>query len=197
MEQIMHLINLVDENHKVIEYKSYEDVFNNWYVFRKKLYAVRVEREIILTDLRIKRLENVQRFSNEHDTFNITRHTPEEKTISILTTNKYNIFNHKLLDNPQFTNVKELTQLITKKEHGASYDYLLRLRYKELQEEAYKKREEKIKKLREQLKYLTEDMGLFIGAKIWLTEIDELTKAIEEGIRTAWKYGEDEYQYEN
>ena len=197
MEPIIHLINLVDENHTVVEYKSYEDVFNHWYGFRKKLYGVRVEREIILTDLRIKMLENIQRFSGEHDSFNITKYTAEEKTISILTNNGYDIFNHKLLENPQFTNIKELITLITKKDHGANYDYLLRLRYSELQEESFKKRDEKIKELRERLKYLTEDMGLFTGAKIWLSEIDDLTKAIEEGVRTAWKYGDDEYQYEN
>jgi DNA topoisomerase-2 len=197
MEPIHHLINLVDENHRVKEYSAYEDVFNDWFVFRKKLYEVRVRREIILTDLRIKMLNNIQNFSSQHDEFKITKNTKNETTIKILKENRYDIFNHKLLANPQFTNVDELVKLITDERYGANYEYLLGLRYRELQEEPYEKRRQKIIELEKLLKYLTEDMGLFVGAKIWLCELDELEKAIEEGVRTSWKYGEDEYQYDD
>jgi DNA topoisomerase-2 len=196
MEPIHHLINLVNEEHRVIEYPTYEAVFNDWYVFRKRLYAIRVEREIILTDLRIKMLQNIQRFSTQHDSFNITKNTKEETTIAILKENGYDIFNHRLLENPQFTNVKELVKLITEEEHGANYEYLLLIQYRELQEGPYKKREEKIKELLERMEYLTTDMGLFVGAKIWLHELDELVKAVAEGINSGWKYGEDEYRFE-
>jgi DNA topoisomerase-2 len=197
MEPIHHLINLVDENHRVKEYSTYEDVFNDWYEFRKKLYSVRVEREIILTDLRIKMLENIQRFSSQHDSFNITKDTEESQTIQILHDNNYDIFNHKLLESPQFTLVNKLVSLITDKNYGADYKYLINLRYRELQKKPYEDRAKKIQELRERLKYLTEDMGLFVGAKIWLCEIDELEKAVDEGVKTGWKYGEDEYRYEN
>lgn len=195
-EPIHHLINLVNENHEVVEYTTYESVFDDWFRFRKNLYAVRVEREIILTNLEIKMLENMQRFSSEHDSLDITKKTKLTTAISKLSKAKYDVFNHTLLENPRFTNLKELVELITEEKHGASYTYLLRMGYFELVEEGYNKRAKQIEDLKDRLRYLQDDEDMFVGAKIWLKELDELETSIRKGIETKWFYGENNYNFE-
>ncbi len=196
-EPIYHHINLVNEKHEVVEYKSYEDVFNDWFEFRKNLYAVRVERELILIDLEVKMLQNMQRFSKNHDKYGITNKTTEDAANAVLKKEKYDIFNHTILENPRYTSVQLLRDLVTLAEHGASYDYILRMSYRDLTENAYTKREAKIAELLERKQYLIDDDGLFVGAKIWLLELDELEAAIQEGLASDWFYGENEFTFED
>lgn len=189
-------INLVDENGEVVEYASYEDVFNDWFSYRKELYTTRVDREIILKNLERELLLEIQRFSREHDSYKITNKTTEEQFIALMTKNKYKIFNDTLLYNPKFTDLASLYDQITKAEYGASYNYLFNLRYRELQEAAYKKREEELAKIDERLNYLQDSQGMFKGAKIWLHELDELEEIVKKGIETSWTYGELNYTFE-
>lgn len=196
-EPIHHHINLVNEKHEVVEYKTYEDVFNDWFEFRKKLYAVRVERELILNDLEVKMLRNMQRFSKNHDNYGITNKTSEEAANAILKKEKYEIFNHTVLENPKYTSIEVLRDTIMLEEYGASYDYILRMSYRDLTENAYNKREARIQELLERKQYLIDDDGLFVGAKIWLVELDELEKSIQDGLTSEWFYGENEYTFDD
>jgi DNA gyrase/topoisomerase IV subunit B len=195
-EVIHHHINLVNWKQEVVEYKNYEDVFDSWFAFRRNLYAIRVERELILNDLEIKMLQNMQRFSISHDTYGITNKISEDEASVILKTHKYDILNHVLLESPKFTSVKKLIELITLAKHGASYDYLLRMSYRDLTEDAYTKRDKKIKELQNRQVYLRDETGSFPGAKIWLKELEELESAITSGMATGWFYGENEYTFE-
>ena len=196
-EPIYHLINLVNDKNEVVEYTSYEDVFNDWYAFRKNLYAVRIERELILIDLEILMLKNMQKFSKLSDTYGITNKTSEAATIEILKKEKYIIFNHTILENPRFTSVQLLKDLILLEKHGATYEYILRMTVRDLTENAYNKREARIAELLERKKYLIDDEGLFPGAKLWLVELDELEKVIHEGLASEWFYGENNYKFED
>ena len=190
-------INLVNERGEVVEYKRYEDVFNDWFNFRKELYGIRVERESILNNLEIEMLKNMQRFSLEHDRYAITSKTPIDMAESIIRKNKYKLFNCTLLENPKYTSVKELILLITSEEHGASYEYLLSMSYRDLTQNAFEKREKRIKELEERQKYLLDETGIFKGAKIWELELNELEKSIEKGIESEWCYDEKEYKFED
>ena len=187
-------INLVNEKGEVVEYDTYEKVFDDWFVYRKNLYAVRIEREIILCKLNIKMLENIQRFSKNHDTYKITNKTTEEMANKIFEDNSYDKFNHSVLESPKFTNVSELIKLIT--ETDASYDYLLKLSYRDLTYINFNKRDEKIKEYKERVKYLEDETGKFKGSKIWLKELDELDAAIKQGLTSEWFYGENEVKFE-
>ena len=52
-----------------------------------------------------------------------------------------------MLKNPKYSSVKELTLLIISAEHGANYNYLLNMSYRDLTEEAYNKRDAQINQL--------------------------------------------------
>lgn len=195
-DPIYDRINLINNKGEVVEYKSYEDVLTDWFQFRKDLYKARVEREIILIDLELKMLRNIQKFSRDHGKYKISNKTADEEAIVILADNKFDMFNQTVLDNPKYTSVKELISLITKAENGASYDYLLKLSYRDLTETAYNKREKTIADLENRMKYLTDDSGAFIGATIWKLELDELEAVIKAGIETEWMFGDGDYKFE-
>lgn len=196
-EPIYHHINLVNEKHEVVEYKSYEEVFDAWFEFRKNLYAVRIERELIITDLEISMLQNMQRFSQNHNSYGIANEISAEKASDILKKNKYEIFNHTVLENPRYTSVEVLRDTIRLEEYGASYDYILTMSYRDLTENAYAKRKSRIAELLERKQYLIDDDGMFPGAKIWLLELLELETAIQAGLASDWFYGENDYTFES
>lgn len=201
-EPIHDHINLVDDKGNVIEYKSYEQVFDDWFNYRKDLYAVRIDREIILNDLEIKMLQNMQRFSKEHDGYGITKKTSIEKAIEIISEKKYEIFNRSLLENPKYSTVEELVLQVTSADYGANYNYLLDLSYKDLTEGAYQKRDKRIEELKQRQMYLRDEDGspqkeLFKGARMWLKELDELEDAIKKGMASDWFYGENQFTFDN
>lgn len=196
-EVIKHRINLIGQNNEVIEYKTYEDVFDDWFEYRKKLYKMRIEREIILINLMLKMLLNMQKYSKEHDKYHITNKTTEEEAISIIKENGYQMFNHTLLENPKYTSINILNELITKEEYGASYDYLLNMRDRDKTEETFLKRQEKINELKDKLNLLSDKNEKFKGSNIWLKELEELNEAIKKGIASDWFYGENKYTFED
>jgi DNA topoisomerase-2 len=190
-EAIHHRINLIGIDGNVSEYKKYEEVFNDWFGHRARLYKVRIDREIILLELMINMLENMQRYSREHDDYHIGRKTTLEQAVEIIQKNKYAPFNDDLLRNPKYTEVTQLRALITLSENGANYDYLLNMRDRDKTEQSYMKRQAEIDKLKKRLESLR-DNGEFEmpGSKIWLQELEELEIAIIEGRKTKWLYEE-------
>lgn len=195
-EPMYDRLNLVSSEGEVVEFATYEDVFMEWFRFRRDLYEIRIKRERILIDLEIMMLKEMQRFSREHDDYAITSKTSEEKAIAILHKNKYPVLNKTLIDNPKFTSLQMLFDLITKEEHGANYTYLLGMSYKTLTEDSYSKRQKRIEELLARRKYIeTDEDEPFVGSKIWLHELDELEKAINDGINSEWFYGENNYRF--
>jgi hypothetical protein len=158
---------------------------------------MRIEREIILINLMLKMLLNMQKYSKEHDKYHITNKTTEEKAISIIKENGYQMFNHTLLENPKYTSINILNELITKEEYGASYDYLLNMRDRDKTEETFLKRQEKINELKDKLNLLSDKNEKFKGSNIWLKELEELNEAIKKGIASDWFYGENKYTFED
>ena len=193
---IQNDINLINANGEVICYKNYEDVFNDWFVFRKELYEKRIEREIILIDYEIKMLQNMQRFTEKHASYEIKK-LSEDQFCELLAAEKYEIFNSAMINNPKYTEIKELINMITKAKFGATYKYITDARYNEFTETGVKKRNKRIAELQERRNYLIDDTGAFPGAKIWLLELDELEKAIKFGLETNWTYGENDYVFQD
>jgi len=188
-------INMIDENGSVVEFKKYEKVLDHWFPIRKQLYADRIDRHIILTNLMIKYLKNIIKFTKHHQTYNITPKSTEEEVNKILTENKYDTFNETLLKSPKYTEIKELENyIINNTALGTSYDYLVNLRYKDMIESTCKKREKSVEEYKDKLKNLLLDDGsgkMFKGGLTWLRELDELESAITDGIKLGWSYGKD------
>jgi DNA topoisomerase II len=194
---VVEFMNLVNEHDEVVEYKSYEDIFNDWFTFRKDLYAVRIDREILLNDLELLMLKNQQMFSKNHVKYNITSKTDIARLTEILSENKYSLINKSLLDSPKYTELNLLKEYITEPKHGACYNYLIDMGYRDLTEESYNKRDLRIKEIETRQMYLKKETGSFKGAKIWELELNELEQAIKEGQSTDWFYGENIYIFDD
>lgn len=189
-------LNLVNGKNEVVEYKSYEEIFDYWYEYRKNLYEIRIKREFLINSLMLKMLLEIQKFSKTHDKYNITNKTSEDKLNKILEDNKYLKFNKTILMNPKFEDIEILENLIMSPDCGATYDYLINLTYRDLTKNAYNKRNEQIEKLKNRQELLSDNSGKFPGANIWLREIEELELAINEGVKTRWQYNDGGYKFE-
>jgi hypothetical protein len=68
--------------------------------------------------------------------------------------------------------------------------------YRDLTEREYAKRQARIDELMKRQKYLQDSDDVFVGAKIWLAELDELEEVIAKGLESNWLYGENNYVFE-
>lgn len=188
-------INMISVDGSVHEFKKYEHVIDMWFPVRKQLYADRIDRHIILTSLMIVYLKNIIRFTKSHQKYDITPKTTIDAVNEILKKNKYDTFNSTLLHSPKYTEISELGKLIINNiQSGTSYEYLIKLSYRDMIECACKRREKQLSEYEDKLKELELDNGsdgMFKGGKTWIKELDEVEKVINEGITLGWAYGKD------
>jgi hypothetical protein len=200
---------MIDINGCVRQYKLYSYVVNEWFETRKKLYEERIARAVVLSKLLIKYLKNIIRFSKERDSYGITNKTPEKKFNEILAKNNYDKFNKSLLSSPKYTSVSDLeSAIVTKPEEkwdedmGTSYEYIITLTYRQLLEEACKKRREELDGEKARLKELLADCPeinkdvQFKGQNTWLKELDALEPIIEQGVSRGWGYVKNKPRFE-
>jgi hypothetical protein len=188
-------INMIAVDGSVKEFKNYESVINMWFPIRKQLYSDRIDRHIILASLMILYLKNIIRFTKVHQEYNITPKTTMDAVNDILKKNKYDTFNATLLHSPKYTEISELSKnIINNISLGTSYEYLIKLSYKDMIECACVKRDKQLQEYEDKLKELNLDIGgakSFKGCKSWIKELNEVEKVIEEGISLGWSYGKD------
>ncbi len=188
-------INMIGVDGSVLEFKKYEHVIDTWFPVRKHLYSERIDRHIVLTNLMIVYLKNIIRFTKSHQEYTITPKTSIEEVNKILAKNKYDTFNDALLHSPKYTSASELKKIIINNiPQGTSYEYLVKLSYRDMIDAACAKRKKQLAEFEQKLKDLQLDDGsgnIFKGGKTWLREIDELEATIQDGIKLGWFYGKD------
>lgn len=189
-------INMVDENEKVVEFASYAPIIDHWFVLRKRLYAERIDREIVLTTLKILYLRNVIRFTSNHQDYGITPRTTRDRVDKILRDERYDTFNQALLISPKYTKTSEIRPLMLSSP-GSTYNYLINLRYSDMIEEACVGRDRELSEMESHLRKLNMDLGsedtpggLPKGGMAWMAELNELEQTINLGMSAGWDYGE-------
>jgi DNA topoisomerase-2 len=185
-------INYIGENGSVVEYKTYEDVLDNWFGVRKVLYGDRIKRQITLLELRVRCLENIIRFSKTYEKYKITTNMDLKTAEATLTTDKYDKFDKTFLNDPKFTKTSQIKKLAL---FGinSSYTYLLDMRMSDMLKSRAKTREEKLVAMKLELKRLSldnkEDTATFPGKNTWLSELSDLEETIDLGLKIGWRYG--------
>lgn len=183
--KLNHHINLYNINNTVKEYKKYSDVIYDWFKVRKEFYIKRVERELILLKYKIIVLENIIRFIENHEKYNISKKS-DKIANEILKSNEYVELNKSTIDSPGTIANKDLEYNIL--HNGESYDYLLNLSYRKMNDAAYKNNNDKLKELKKLYKYY---MQKDIYKTIWVEEIDRLYIELDKGFKEGF-YKEDE-----
>lgn len=183
--KLSHNINFYQINNAVKEYKNYEDVIKDWFYIRKECYFKRIERELILLKYKIIMLENIIRFIENHEKYNISKKS-DLIANKILKENNYIELNTSIITNPGLYSNDKLEYNITLV--NQSYDYLLNLSYRKMNDNSYNNNKNKLKELKDLLKYYQQND---IYKEIWIQEIDSLNKELKDKFKNGF-YQEDE-----
>jgi DNA topoisomerase-2 len=183
--KLSHHINFYQINNAVKEYKNYETVIMDWFYIRKDCYIKRIDRELILLKYKIMMLENIIRFIENHEQYNISKKS-DSIANTILKDNCYIKLNTSIINSPGLLCNEDLENHILN--INQSYDYLLNLSYRKMNDQSYENNKKKLKELQKQLKYYQQP-GIY--KEIWIGEIDSLHKELKDKFKNGF-YQEDE-----
>jgi DNA gyrase/topoisomerase IV subunit B len=183
--KLSHHINLYQINNAVKEYKNYETVIMDWFYIRKDCYIKRINRELILLKYKIMMLENIIRFIENHEKYNISKKS-DSIANTILKDNSYIKLNTSIINSPELLCNEDLENHILN--INQSYDYLLNLSYRKMNDQSYENNKKKLTELQKQLKYYQKS-GIY--KEIWINEIDALYKELKDKFKNGF-YQEDE-----
>jgi DNA topoisomerase-2 len=185
-------INMINHQNMVREFDNYVDVMKYWFPLRRALYVKRIERNILLLELRIMYWNNILLFINMDavDEINIDKKALVVR-IGILKRAKFVEFNKTNLLSPKYLKASELKNHILKLD--ASYKYIDDITIGQKSGPAVKRLEEKIKALEDELDKLRNTTW----KKLWLEELDKFEAIVKEGIRTKWLFGIRQHIFKN
>jgi hypothetical protein len=179
---------MINREGQVQTFNSYEQIFDDWFIYRKAMYEKRLGRELILLRIRIELLVNKERYSAEHMKYKISKEMTEEEAIERIKKAKYTAINESKLNAPRHTAVDQLERAILGE--SASFDYLLNMRDRDKTSQSSAKRLAEIEECRRLIEAIEDPSQQFIGAAVWLAELAELESAIDRGRDTKWLYAE-------
>lgn len=182
-------LNFMGIGNQVRSVSSYEDVLIEWFPVRAEHYRLRIDRELTLMRLQTTRLRNIIRYIRD-DTLKL----PTRKIavmVEMLTKADYDRVDIRRLSSPDFMPTGELTETILRGA-GSGYDYLLDLSDKAKSEERLQEYVSDLDRITAEANELENkaNQGRFYGAVVWTEELARLREIIEEGFKTAWKFGD-------
>jgi DNA gyrase/topoisomerase IV subunit B len=184
-------LNVILDDGSVFESNNYSEILDMWFVARKELYIQRIQRQIIIIELKIIRLKEMNKFSDLYDDLEIDRKTTMKAVDKKLTDAKMLPMDSTLLMSPGYIKNDEIEDLVLRGD--TSFTYLINMRIRDMSEEGNKSRLAKIKALTAELKNVKKDNltsgSKFPGQKAWLSELDNLVKVVKAGTASDWNFG--------
>ncbi len=173
-------LNLVGTQGQVIEFDSYEAIWELWFAERLKLYKRRIERCVVRYSAFVTYYENLVRYIR--DPFRMaTMSVPDME--ARLSTEGYVRIDRARLFRLTFDKTGELHDIIFGS--TASYDYLIDLSDRKKSAAALATAEAELEAARLDLaKYSQADAPY----TVWLDELAAVMESVETGIATQWKY---------
>ncbi len=180
-------LNMIDAAGDVISFGTdYQAVIEYWFAIRKEVYEKRVAREMCLNRLRLAIIVNTIKYCREYD----FERRPEGEANDILTDLGIKAINVDAIRHPGTRDNETLEACISDYPEGDNdYEYLWKMSIRDARSQ------ERISRLeRDALKMTMENAwyesrargGRFLGANIWLDEVDTLEKALKEGQAVNW-----------
>jgi len=183
MKRMTKFLNVLGDNDRVLECKTYKSIFNIWYDMRYKTYVKRHARECVLRRLRLVYYNLVVRFVEDHKKYDFSV-LDEKKAIVLFEQDNYPIINKQVLDSPGLIPTEQIEERVYGT--GASYNYLFSIGPRQRMKSARDTRAEKIKQL---------NMKPMSIKNTWLKELDELNSVIMKGTTQGWLYAERKMRY--
>ena len=171
-------LNYYGTDGSVIEYgENYLTALLHWASLRRELYIKRVTREVIITEMRILEESEIIRYIELSAELNLAEVESDAAAEEVLRQREFKPLNSTLLHNPQYTPNEKLREMINL---GASFNYILNLRSRDLVKTAVQKRKDNISALEKKLiiakGYL--DERPIACATLWRNEIKAFCAAI-------------------
>ncbi len=193
-QKLSHCINVYTPNKTVKEYSKYTELIYDWFPYRKQCYLQRIERLLILLKYKIIMLENIIRFIENHEKYDLSK-VSDEKADKILTKNNYFRLNKSVIESPGLIKNDVLESTIINSTNDllpyANYDYLLNLSYRRMNDTNYNSYKKKLEEEKELFKYYSQEN---IYKQIWIEEIDLLYKNMKEGLKSSF-YNEESKKF--
>jgi DNA gyrase/topoisomerase IV subunit B len=183
-------LNLMD-NAYVHSFVSYEDILEYWFPIKRDFYARRVARLRDHCCAWITYYENIVRYLTSPGD-KIAQHMSDEDADAHLESREYSRMNAGALHSARLKYEEFIRPIIFGE--SANFDYILNLRERDHTVNGRAIFAKHLDKYRAQLAELEEDARIipgqfpFIGAKIWLRELEELERAVIRGRETQWQY---------
>lgn len=177
-------LNMISCDDSVIEFKSYEEVMEYWFILRRELYKIRIDRQKILLRLKILYNKQLLNFINmdENKTINLDKKNKVERN-KILEDNNFVKFNKNNLFQPKYIKVDKLEYMIL--EHDASYKYIDDITKGMTEESSI----DNLIKTIDKLEKILNDLNDKTWQTLWLEELNNFELMLNEGIKTNWLFG--------
>ncbi len=179
-------LNMINEYNYVQEFNNYNEILMNWFLIRRQLYIDRIERLIILYEIRIdfhsNRLRFIEADAKSEKEINIDSEFDDITRDKILSENGYVRFNKSALIHPGVIKNSKLHEMIYSIK--ADYSYISDITIRD-------KSKKSIEALRKQINDMNEDLFKLCitdWRDIWLSEIDKVVSVVERGLQTNWLY---------
>jgi DNA topoisomerase II len=186
-QQMIPQLNMFGADGCIKEFAVYEDIMREWFPHRQCLYELRINRQILLLQLKIKRLENILRFidMDAAKTINIDKDFDDNERYAVLAAAGFQVFNNGLLKEPKYLKLPVLEQSILSAESGADYSYIDNITIRMKSKSGIATLRTKLDTLNSKLVALRQ----LTWKTLWLKELDDLVPIIKEGQRTDWLFG--------
>lgn len=189
-------LNFMMPDESVRTFATYEDVLVFWFPIRRDYYERRIARQCELILMWIMFYENVIRYiqaKRANAIKSIVEMTVEEAEHALAAAN-FVPLDSAALDSPE---LKFEVHIVERIMHSpkASFAYILNLRERDVTTDGCARYDTLLAKERASLASLRESAAIgpgapFVGARIWLAELDLLAARINEGRATEWQFGD-------
>ena len=188
-------LNFMMPNDSVHTFDSYESIISYWFPVRREYYARRIARQREVLAMWILYYENIIKYirsARGEDKLSIAKMTTEEAEQALAAAH-FIPLDIAALESPEIKfEVNVQAKILGPR---ASFTYILNLRERDITTDGCAKFETSLATKQKQLDTLNKSAEIgpdapFVGAKIWLSELDTLVERINVGRSTEWQYGD-------
>jgi hypothetical protein len=160
-----------------------------WAPLRRDLYAARVGRARIVARLRVREEEETLRYIAAAAELDLGAAADDEAAAAALRARAFPPLDRALLHEPGYTPNADLERLVTGGP-GASFDYLLDLKLRDMVQSAVAKRRQTLVRLREDLARASAqlDERPVACASVWRAELETFKSVVARGVATGWTF---------
>lgn len=170
-------------------FESYMELFKRWYFTRQKCYVDRITRQIILLDLKILKIKNIIRYSENRKLYHLEDISEAEQD-RVMKDAKYDQINNSVLNNPSYLRPETIKDQVLSID--ISFNYLLNMGARQITNKRIIEYKNDLKKMEKELIDLQPDGEAFKGQHIWRRELMELDVVVQSARATenGWTYDE-------